>query len=480
MSRTSLPRRTSVPKHCPDRVNVLLVGGGGREHALAWKISQSPRLASLWVTNGENPGLAHLGQPCPVKIELREMWRIRKWCDQQRIDLVVVGPEAPLAAGLADELASADRLIFGVNKLAAKIESDKAWAKQLLRSAAIPTAEGRVFSHYEQALQYLESRHEDIPVIKASGLAAGKGVIVPESLDEAREALHRIMKLREFGDAGEKVVIEERLVGPEISVLAIVDGRTIYVLEPCQDHKRLGAGDTGPNTGGMGAYCPVSFLDEQTLALIERDILVPTIDALRREEIDYRGVLYAGLILTAAGPKVLEFNCRFGDPECQPLMMRWRGDLLEVLWATAAGRLSDVQIDWDDRAACCVVMTSRGYPGQYASGMPIAGMDAAVQLDPESITIFHAGTRTASKGGGLVTGGGRVLDVCALGSDLLAARNLANKACELIDFEGAYFRSDIGASALGHLSPTGATVAPGVPESGPTNPPPTPLRRCLL
>jgi len=424
---------------------VLLFGGGGREHALAWKIKKSPRLGKLWVTNGENP--AKIGNPCPVKPDARERGRLTEWCDKHEIDLVVIGPEAPLAEGWADDLETERRMVFGVRQDAARLESDKGWAKQLMRSAAIATAEARIYSNYEQAREYVQSR-EDVPVIKASGLAAGKGAIVPDTKEEALDALHRVMVAREFGDAGKTVVVEERLSGPEISVFAFVDGRNLYVLEPSQDHKRVFDGDEGPNTGGMGAYSPVHGVDTRLLQQIERDILVPTVDALRREEIEFRGMLYAGLMLTPAGPKVIEFNVRFGDPECQPLMMRMKADLIEVMWATAAGTLHEVSIDWDKRAACCVVMASEGYPGSYEKGRVIEGIDEAEALvDDESIKVFHAGTRMNHEGR-LVTGGGRVLGVTALGETLREARDLAINACEKIHFEGAHFRRDIGRRAI--------------------------------
>ncbi|MFW5652984.1 MAG: phosphoribosylamine--glycine ligase [Planctomycetota bacterium] len=441
---------SGMPEHdrrrrCPDKTNVLLIGGGGREHALAYRLSQSPRLRTLWVTNGENPALAGLGRVCPVRLDYKEIWRLQEWCDKQRIDLVVVGPEEPLAQGITDALATDRRLVFGVSKAAAQLEADKAWAKQLMRSAAIPTAEGREFNNFERALHYLQHR-DDPPVIKAAGLAAGKGVLLPNSMSEAEEALTRLMKHREFGVAGDRVIIEERLQGPEVSVLALVDGRNVYVLEPCQDHKRLQEGDQGPNTGGMGAYCPVPILNDSMMTRIEREIFVPTLDALRREEIDYRGVLYAGVMLTPAGPKVLEFNCRFGDPETQPLMARIWGDVLELLWATAAGRLDEVQIDWDPRPACCVVMVSGGYPGPYEKDMPISGIDEAT-ADPD-VLVFHAGTRAGDEKHPFVTGGGRVLGVTGLGDTMRDARDRAISACEKIRFNRAFFRTDIAWQAI--------------------------------
>jgi phosphoribosylamine--glycine ligase len=308
-----------------------------------------------------------------------------------------------------------------------------------MRSSSVPTGEARIFSNYEQAVQYLQSR-EEMPVIKASGLAAGKGVILPDTLEQAVEALGRIMKQRVFGNAGETVVIEERLTGPEVSVFALVDGRNIYVLETCQDHKRLLEGDEGPNTGGMGAYSPVSWLDDHLLARIEHEVLVPTVDALVREEIEYRGVLYAGLMITPAGPKVIEFNCRFGDPECQALMTRLKSDVLPALWATAAGRLDEVEMRWDERASCIVVMAAPGYPGSCKKGLPISGLREATEL--EDVNVFHAGTKRADDA--IVTSGGRVLGVTALGDTLTDARERALQACDLIHFDGAQLRRDIG------------------------------------
>jgi len=427
----------------PPGIRALLIGGGGREHALAWRLSQSASLEELWLTHPENPGLAALGQACDAPFEPAHPFRLQRFCDKQGVNLVIIGPEDPIAAGLADSLRAPGRAVAAPSRAASRLEADKAWAKDLLRSASIPTAEGRPFRNAESARAFLESREEP-QVIKAAGLAAGKGVIVPETRNEALEAVDRIMVRREFGDAGETVVIEERLQGPEVSVLALVDGRTIYILEPCQDHKRLLAGDAGPNTGGMGAYCPAPVLDDAAMDEVQREILVPTVDALRRDGIEYRGVLYAGLILTHAGPKVLEFNVRFGDPECQPLMARFQGDLAETLWRTGAGRLDDADIGWDPRVACCVVLASRGYPGKPETGHVIQGVEEAEALG--EIHVFQAGTKR-DRTGNLVTAGGRVLGVTALGETLDEARELANRACETIQFEGKQYRRDIGAAA---------------------------------
>ena len=440
----------------PQRVNVLLVGGGGREHALAWKLTQSPRLGELWLTDPGNGGLAPLGKACPQKMDLSNTFMMRRWCDRNDIHLVVVGPETPLAEGITDVLQTETRRVFGPTREAARIEADKAFAKQLMRQAAVPTAEARVFDDPATARAYIEA-HDEPCVVKATGLAAGKGAVVCETPDEAREAVERMMVRRELGAAGERVLIEEKLNGQEISVLALVAGRSIWMLDPCQDHKPVGEGDTGPNTGGMGAYCPTTVLDPGTLHAIQGDILVPVVDALRRDGIEYRGVLYAGLMITPGGPKVLEFNCRFGDPECQALMPRLRGDLIELLWTTCTasgspgrpGSLDEVAVDFDPRTACCVVMCSEGYPGSYEKGRPVTGIEDAEALggDDREVIVFHAGT-TRDGSGRLVTSGGRVLGVTALAEDLQTARDLANAACERIHFDGAFYRRDIGDRVL--------------------------------
>lgn len=423
-----------------DRINVLLIGGGGREHAIASKLAKSPLLGDLWTSHPENPGIAALARAVDVPVKIRESYRLVQFCDKKKIGLVVIGPEDPLAEGFTDKLATPDRFVFGPSKEAAQLEADKAWAKQLMRSAAIPTAEARIFGDAEAAKAYITSREEP-PVVKAAGLAKGKGVFVPETREEAIDAVERIMVQRVFGEAGAQVLLEERLEGREVSVLAIVDGRNILVLPTCQDHKRLGDGDTGPNTGGMGAFCPSPALDEALMARVEREILVPTIDTLRRDGIEYRGVLYAGIMLTHAGPKVLEFNVRFGDPECQPLMARLKTDLLEIMLATCRGKLDEVEVNWDPSPACCVVLASQGYPEKPKLDVPISGIDEAGRLP--GVTVFHAGTRRDNKGT-IVTAGGRVLGVTAVGEDLTQARQRAYAACDKIQFEGKTLRRDIG------------------------------------
>ncbi|MFW6336215.1 MAG: phosphoribosylamine--glycine ligase [Phycisphaeraceae bacterium] len=422
--------------------NVLILGSGGREHALGWKLKQSKSCGKIFFGPG-NGGTDAIGKNVELnadKVDTKTVDAIDYFCRHNKIDLVVIGPEDPLCGGMVDRLQRPGRYVFGPSKEAARLEGDKAYAKQLMRGAAIPTGEARVFTQYPAAVAYVESRETPV-VVKAAGLAKGKGAIVTSSVEEATDALRRIMKDREFGNAGDQVLIEEKLTGQEVSVLALVDGRNIYRLDACQDHKQVGEGDTGPNTGGMGAYCPTPVVDEAALSEIDRRVLVPTVDAMRRSGTEFKGVLYAGLMLTPAGPKVLEFNTRFGDPETQPLMVRMKGDLLEAMIATCEGRLGEVELDWDKRVACCVVMASGGYPGSYEKNKAITGIDDA-EAEP-GVHVFHAGT-TRTNDGTLVTAGGRVLGVTALGDDLAAARDKANAACEKIRFDGAYFRRDIG------------------------------------
>ena len=428
-------------------MNILIIGSGGREHALAWKIRQSRHCDRLFFAPG-NAGTALLGDNLEIdcdRVDTRTVDQIDYFCRHDDVELVVIGPEDPLAQGLADRLARSGRTIFGVNRDAARLEADKAYCKQLMRAAAIPTAEGRSFDSADGAIAFAEA-HETPLVVKAAGLAKGKGVVVCDDSAQAVAAVRSIMVDHAFGDAGDHVVIEERLVGQEVSVLALVDGRNLFILEPAQDHKQIHEGDHGPNTGGMGAYSPTPLIDDATMREIERQIMVPTVDALRRDDVTFRGVLYAGLMLTAGGPKVLEFNCRFGDPETQALLMRMKGDLVEAMLATARGELDRLDLSWDPRPCCCVVVASGGYPGPYATGLPISGIEDATAVAPGDIEVFHAGT--ARRRDELVTAGGRVLNVCAMGGDLDEARERANAACAAIRFEGAQFRRDIGCRVL--------------------------------
>lgn len=426
----------------PTTTNVLIIGSGGREHALGWKLKQSPKVKKLFFAPG-NGGTASIGENLPINCDVvntKLVDEINYFCKHNDVTMVVIGPEDPLAAGLADKLAKPGRHVFGPVQAGARLEADKAFAKDLMKACSVPTADSKTFTSYENACAYVEARETPV-VVKAAGLAKGKGAIVTKSTEEALAALKLIMHDRAFGEAGDKVVIEEKLVGQEVSILALVDGRNIFVLDPSQDHKQAGEGDTGPNTGGMGVYTPTPLIDDASMSLIEREVLVPTVDALRRDGIDFKGVLYAGLMMTAGGAKVLEYNTRFGDPETQPLMMRMKGDLYDILVACCEGKLDEAELSFDNKTCVCVVMCSGGYPGKYINGKPITGIKEA-EADG-SVKVFHAGTKL-TKDGTLVTNGGRVLGVCATGKNLKDARDKANTACDKIKFEGAFFRRDIG------------------------------------
>jgi phosphoribosylamine--glycine ligase len=473
-------------------MNILVVGGGGREHAMCWKLAQSPKKPQLYCAPG-NAGTAALAEN--VSIAAEDIDGLLAFAKKGKIDLTVVGPEDPLCAGIVDRFEAASLRIFGPCADAARIEGDKSFAKQLMREAGVPTAEARMFgptaqeiaqakqtrggggarrdsrtsgdsrtrgdsptrgdsrtgdeaaykdfqTGYEMARHYVSTRDEGI-VVKAAGLAKGKGVFVHSDPADAFRTLEDLMVKKSLGDAGQRVVIEELLLGREVSVMALVDGHSIYLLETASDYKRLGDGDSGPNTGGMGAYSPSDALSDADLAVIERDIFVPTVDALQRDGVVYRGVLYAGLMMTAAGPKVLEFNCRFGDPETQPIVARLQSDLLEALEATLDGRLDQIELRWDARPAVCVVMASEGYPGTYEKGRAIHGLTEAAHL--KDVYVFHAGTEKRART--VVTNGGRVLGVTALGQAKGGARAQAYEAVGKISFEGATWRNDIGGRA---------------------------------
>jgi len=421
-------------------MRVLLIGSGGREHALAWKLARSKNLSKLYIAPG-NAGTAKCGQN--VAIDATDIEQLVKFGKEKKIDLVVVGPEAPLAAGVVDAFESNRIMAMGPSAEAAKLEADKAFAKQLMRSCAISTAEGRIFDRFSDAKAYIASRDEAV-VVKAAGLAAGKGVFVCDDPADGILAAEKIMCEKIFGDAGNKIIVEDKLLGEEASILAFVDGRDIYLMESSQDHKPIGDGDTGPNTGGMGAYSPAPVVTEALMDQITREILVPVVDGMARNGTPYKGVLYAGLMITPAGPRVLEFNVRFGDPEAQPILARLKTDLLEVCVAVCEGKLADVTLEWDARPAVCVVMASAGYPGKYEKGKVIKGLVEAESL--EDVIVFHAGT--AVRDGEIVTNGGRVLGVTALGANIAAAKARAYEAVDKISFEGAYFRRDIADKAI--------------------------------
>ncbi|MEJ2705027.1 MAG: phosphoribosylamine--glycine ligase [Sedimentisphaerales bacterium] len=421
-------------------MNVLLIGGGGREHAIAWKLAQSRNLTKLYIAPG-NPGTAQCGQNVPIDAD--NTAKLLEFARQNKVELVVVGPEDPLAAGLVDTFEAARIKAFGPSGKAAQLEADKAFAKQLMRSSSVSTAEGRSFDRFSDAKAYIASRDEPV-VIKAAGLTKGKGVFVCNDPSDGILAAEKIMQDRIFGPAGEKIIVEDKLLGEEASILAFVDGRNIYVMESSQDHKPIGDGDTGPNTGGMGAYSPAPVVTEDMMSQIVREILVPVVDGMNRNGTPYKGVLYAGLMLTAGGPRVLEFNVRFGDPETQPILMRLKSDLLEVLLATCAGTLDEVTLKWDPRPAVCVVMASGGYPGDYLKGKKITGLEEVRQL--KDVMVFHAGTK--EQNGNIVTSGGRVLGITALGQTVAEAKAAAYEAVDKIEFEGAYCRRDIADKAI--------------------------------
>ena len=421
-------------------MRILVVGGGGREHAIAWKLSQSPRCDALFATR-PNYGLAQLATP--VDIASDDVDALVAWATGQRIDLAVIGPEAPLTAGVVDAFQAAGLRAFGPCAAAAELEGSKAFAKHVMIEAGVPTAAYGVFSDPDQAKRWTRELGKGVAV-KADGLAAGKGVLLCDTLEEAEAAIDYVLVDAAFGAAGARVVVEELLFGEEASFIAICDGSTVLPLASSQDHKRIGDGDTGPNTGGMGAYSPAPVVTEALTAELMRTVMQPTVDAMAAAGKPFVGFLYAGIMVTADGPKVLEFNVRLGDPETQPLLMRLRSDLVDVFEATLDGRLSDVELSWDPRPALCVVLASDGYPTKAVKGDVIRGLEAAATV--EDAVVFHAGTAGGPEGP--VTSGGRVLGVTALGADLQMARDRAYEAADHIAWRGQQRRDDIGWRAL--------------------------------
>jgi phosphoribosylamine--glycine ligase len=425
-------------------MKVLVVGKGGREHTLVWKLGQSPRVERVYCAPG-NAGTALDGVNVPI--EVGDYDGLIKFAKKEKIGLTVIGPEDPLAAGIVDAFQREKMRAFGPTKAAAQLEASKVFAKILMRDADVPTAEFRVFDHPEPARHFIETREYPV-VVKADGLAAGKGVIVCDTNAQALAAVERIMVREEFGRAaGRQVVIEKKLEGAELSVMALIAGRTILPLAPAQDHKRAFDGDTGPNTGGMGAYSPAELATPELLQEIEANALVPTVHFMKRRRIPFRGVLYAGVMATNQGPRILEYNCRFGDPETQPVLMRLRTDLCTLLEAVVddrLGELADDALQWDPRPAVCVVVASQGYPGSFPKGKVIIGLGEAAKLP--DVKVFHAGTRADS--GMVLTDGGRVLGVTALGDSIAEARRRAYEAVGKIHFQGAFCRRDIAERAL--------------------------------
>ena len=427
-------------------MKVLIVGGGAREHALAWKIAQSPRAEKIFCAPG-NAGIREIADCVDIKAE--DVAGLARFARRQGVDLTVVGPEAPLAAGIVDRFEKEGLRIFGPRRSGAELEGSKVFCKQLLRRSGIPTAEYQVFESAVRAREYIAERGTPI-VLKADGLAAGKGVLVCRTDEEADAAVERLLVKREFAEAGKRVVIEECLYGEETSIMALSDGRTIVPLLPSQDHKAVFDADKGPNTGGMGAYAPAPVVTKPVMDAIIKDVLVPTVHALNRDARPYKGVLYAGLMITDEGPRVLEYNVRFGDPEAEPILMLLKSDLVELMEATIDGRLDEINVEWHDGAAVSVVMASGGYPGPYEKGFPITGIEDARLLG--DVAVFHAGT-APDKSGRPTSAGGRVLAVTARGADIQAAIDRAYLAVGKISFKGAHFRRDIGHKATRRLQP---------------------------
>ena len=429
-------------------MKVLIIGNGGREHAITWKVAQSPRVDRVFVAPG-NAGTAIDAEN--VDIGAGDISALVKFAKENEVGLTIVGPEVPLCDGIVDAFGESGLKIFGPSKAAAQLEGSKVFCKNILRAADVPTAEFQEFRDASTAERFINERYSETPedcpvVVKADGLAAGKGAIVCKTRDDALQAIDMIARAKQFGSAGDRMIIEERMSGGEASILAITDGKTILTLPPAEDHKRAYDDDQGPNTGGMGAYCPTPSITDETLRWVESNVLVPTVHVMKRSRQPFRGILYAGLMLTPHGPKVLEYNVRFGDPECQPMLMRLKTDFVDVIEATVDRRLSEIgELEWDDRPSVCVVMASEGYPDAYEKGKVIRGLDDAAKL--EDVKVFHAGT-THNEAGEVITNGGRVLGVTALGSSVSNAKLRAYEAVKCIRWDGAWCRKDISDKAI--------------------------------
>ena len=420
-------------------MKILVVGSGGREHAMTWTLAQSPRKPILYCAPG-NAGIESLATCVPIKAD--DIAGLKAFAIQERIDLTVVGPEAPLALGIVDEFKKAKLKIFGPSKNASRLEASKIFSKEVMAQAKIPTARAKSFDKVDDAVAYVDL-HELPVVIKADGLAQGKGVIIATTREQAREAIVDSMEKAIFGQAGKQVLVEQFLDGEELTVMAFTDGNAVVPMLPAQDHKRVGEGDTGLNTGGMGAYCPTPLGTAELREQVTREVLQPIVDAMARMGSPFQGVLYAGLMVVKGIPYVLEFNARMGDPETQVVLPLLKTDLLEIIEAVVEHRLDQLTVEWHDDKAVCVVMTSAGYPGSYPQGIPIHGLSSVLT---ESATVFHAGT--AKKGDEIVTAGGRVLGVTGRGTTLKEAQAEAYKAVNLISFEGCHYRRDIAYRAF--------------------------------
>jgi len=425
-----------MPRPGKQGANVLIIGSGGREHALAWKLKQSPKIDHLYSAPG-NAGIAKIAR-C-INLKVTDIRALADLAAKNRIDLTVVGPEVPLAVGIVDEFQKHRLKIFGPNKTAAQLESSKVFAKEFMRKYHIPTAPFKAFSSSGEAIGFCKSAKYPL-VIKADGLAAGKGVFIVKTLEEASKTINEVMEERLLGDAAKQIIVESFIEGQEVSIMALCDESTIVPFLPSQDHKQAYEGDKGPNTGGMGAYCPAEFVTPEIMQDITTHILNPVLAGLEKENIIYRGALYAGLMLTRTGPKVLEFNCRFGDPETQAVIPLLRSDLFDLLMATATGKLqSAANLNWRNQTSACVVMASKGYPGKYRTGLKITGLDTRLG---NGSYIFHAGTEKRNED--WVTAGGRVLGVVGIDNNLKLALNRAYDLVRRIRFEGAMYRNDIG------------------------------------
>jgi len=425
-------------------MKILIIGSGAREHALAWKISQSKLAGKIFCAPG-NGGIRNVAE-C-ISISANDLTGLLDFARREKIDFTIVGPEIPLALGIVDEFNKYGLIIFGPNKKAAQLEASKIFAKELMAKYSIPTADFKIFDDAKEANNYIEEKGAPC-VIKADGLAAGKGVVVAKTIEEAKAAVDSILKDKVFGKAGSRIIIEECLQGQEASILVLTDSKNIIPLASSQDHKRIFDNDLGPNTGGMGAYSPAPIVTESIFKEILDKVIYRTIDGLVKEGIEYKGILYAGIMLTKDGPKTLEFNVRFGDPETEAILPRIKSDLLEAMIASAQGNLSKIVrsggLNWDERSCVCVVCASKGYPGDYEKGKEISGLEDAGKL--KDVIVFHAGTQ--KKENKIVTSGGRVLAVTALGSTIKEAIDLSYKAVSRIDFEGMHFRKDIGLKAI--------------------------------
>ncbi len=419
-------------------MKVLIVGSGGREHAIAWKIAQSPKVTKMYCAPG-NAGISEFAECVPIGA--MEFDKLVAFAEEKEIDLTVIGMDDPLVGGVVDAFEAAGLRVFGPRKNAAILEGSKAFSKDLMKKYGIPTAAYETFNSPEAALAYLETA--DMPIVlKADGLALGKGVLICQTLEEAKEGVKELMEDKKFGSAGDRIVIEEFMTGREVSVLSFVDGKTIKIMTSAQDHKRAGDGDTGLNTGGMGTFSPSPFYTAEVDAFCKKYIYQATVDAMASEGREFKGIIFFGLMLTAKGPRVLEYNARFGDPETQVVLPRMKNDIVEVFEACIDGTLDQIDLQFEDNAAVCVVLASNGYPVHYEKGFPISGLETV--KEKEGYYVFHAGTKFAEDGRTFLTNGGRVLGVTAVGSDLKAARANAYEATEWVSFENKYMRHDIG------------------------------------